>query len=372
MKIDVVRSFEQFQELAPEWRALHAQSAPHNPFLSYEFFHCLVEVFFAQRELLIVLLRDQGKVRAIAPFVRDGIAVRSISNIHSHYFDFVAAPDDAGVYQPVFNYLREQRCAHIHLGDVSVDSGLYRYLSQSRCFLQAVVYERASPLLKIEQAWEDYYRSISKNFRENYRKRVNKVARSGGHVHRVCRERGEIEQFLQDMFDIEKASWKHPLGRSMFSNEQQPQFYRLLLERFFDHVRLEIVDIDGRPSAFWLSLVYGDTLFQLKNSFVEELKDFSPGVILTLESLQACFEQQLACVDYLGVSNSVKSKVSNDSLMAFDLKLYPKTLKNRLYFLLKYTLWPKVGDNPTAQRLKNFLLRSKPKQKVNRKTYLKQ
>ena len=92
MKIEVVHVFDEFVELEPVWKGLVEESGLDNPFITYEFFYCLLKVFFEKSELLIFVVKDGGEVVGIAPFLRDGNSIRSINNVHSHYFDFVPGP----------------------------------------------------------------------------------------------------------------------------------------------------------------------------------------------------------------------------------------------------------------------------------------
>ena len=115
------------------------------------------------------------------------------------------------------------------------------------------------------------------------------------------------------------------------------------------------------------------TVYQLKNSFVENIKDVSPGIILTIECLERYFNKKVKCIDYLGVTNSVKSRVSNDSLVACNVRLYRKNIVNYGYTLIKFKIWPKIENSSFAQNVKNFILRKShvPVEEVSRKAYLK-
>ena len=159
----------------------------------------------------------------------------------------------------------------------------------------------------------------------------------------------------------------------MLRTDSQPVFYSLLSKVFFENVKIEILYINDSPAAFWLSLFYNNSVYQLKNSFVEEIKDLSPGIILTVECLKGYFKQEVNSIDYLGVTNSVKSRVSNEFRVAYNVKLYRKSLVNYAYIFIKFRVWPKIGNSRFVQNVKNFILRKSPVEveKVSRKFYLK-
>ena len=369
MKIEVVHVFDKFLELEKVWKELAEDSDLNNPFITYRFYYCLLKVFFKNKDLLIFIVKDSEEVIGIAPFFRDGNTIRSINNIHSHYFDFIIRRNHSDVYRFVFQFIfKNYKFKSIYLGDVCSKSGLYKYILSNDCFIHTLVYERVSPVLMVTQSWKEFYSSVSKNFRNNYQKRVNKVNRQGEYQIKGCNDFDELDVFLKDIFDIEKKSWKNLLGRSMFRTSNQPEFYSLLAKVFFENVKIEILYINNCPAAFWISLFYKNSVYQLKNSFVEELKEYSPGIILTVECLKSYFEKKVTCIDYLGVTNSVKSKVSNDSRVAYNFYLYRKSSINHAYIFIKYKVWPKVGRYSFAQSLKNFILRKSPAvEGINRK-----
>lgn len=68
MKIEVVHVFDEFVELEPVWKGLVEESGIDNPLITYEFFYCLLKVFFEKSELLIFVVKDGGEVVGIAPF----------------------------------------------------------------------------------------------------------------------------------------------------------------------------------------------------------------------------------------------------------------------------------------------------------------
>ena len=374
MKIEVVQTFDEFVELESVWNRLAVESDIDNPFITYEFFYCLLKVFFEKSELLIFVVKDNGEIVGIAPFFRDGNSIRSINNIHSHYFDFIFKKNRSDVYGYVFQYIvKNYEFENIFLGDICCKSGLFQYISSNDCFVHAIVKERVSPVLMVNQSWKDFYSSISKNFRNNVNKRVNKVNRQGGYLLKECNDVNELDVFLNDLFDIEKKSWKHSLGKSMLRTAEQPMFYSLLSKILFKNIKIEILYINNSPAAFWLSLFYNNSVYQLKNSFVEDIKDLSPGIILTVECLKKYFRQRIRYIDYLGITNSVKSRVSNDNRVACDMHIYRKNIVNYAYIFIKFKVWPKVGNSSFAQTVKNFILRKSPieAEEVSRKAVLK-
>ncbi len=375
MRIETVHGFDEFVKLESAWKMLEEESGSDNPFITYEFFYCLLKAFFEKSELLIFVVKDDEEVVGIAPFYRDTSSIRSISNIHSHYFDFIIKKNRSDVYAYVFQYIfKNYKFKNIFLGDVCSHSGLFDYVNTNDSFIHAVMKERYSPVLAIAHDWNDFYASVSRNFRNNVNKRINKINRQGGYLLKECTDTNKLDVFLNDLFNIEKKSWKHLLGKSMLRTDQQPMFYSLLSKEFFDNVKIEILYINDMAAAFWLSLFYKNSIYQLKNSFVEDIKEFSPGIILTVECLKKYFKQHVKSIDYLGVTNSVKSKVSNDARVACDVLLVKKNLVNYAYFILKFKLWPKMGNSIFAQNLKNYILRKSPKktEEVSRKIFLKE
>ena len=88
---------------------------------------------------------------------------------------------------------------NIFLGDVCSKSGLFEYITSNDCFIHVLNKERVSPVLMAVQSWSDFYLSISKNFRNNVNKRVNKVNRQGGYLLKECSDVDKLDIFLKDL-----------------------------------------------------------------------------------------------------------------------------------------------------------------------------
>src|SRR5262249_32924066 len=119
-RIDVIADYDQFAVLEADWNdAVERARIPH-PFLRHEWVRTWWDSFGpsaplrrSDRQLHVIVVRDQGRIIGIAPFMREatvlyGLPVRRLSllaNDHTPRTDFVVAGDADTVYPAIWNAL---------------------------------------------------------------------------------------------------------------------------------------------------------------------------------------------------------------------------------------------------------------------------
>ena len=76
MMVDEVKDFSSFLALEKEWNSLVERSQDDTIFLRHEWFKCWWNAYGAEKELLILLVKEDGELIGISPFMISKVRFR--------------------------------------------------------------------------------------------------------------------------------------------------------------------------------------------------------------------------------------------------------------------------------------------------------
>jgi CelD/BcsL family acetyltransferase involved in cellulose biosynthesis len=150
-------------------------------------------------------------------------------------------------------------------------------------------------VVDLSRDWDAYQAAWSGNFRRQMRKMSRRADELGGvtlTVHRPSTT-AELEQQLQEGFEVEDRSWK---GQNKTSVLQSPMMHRylrelaqLLADPHHNHLELYFLEFEGKPIAFEYGLFAKGTYFSPKVGYDEAYSRLSPGQLLRLKMIERFF-----------------------------------------------------------------------------------
>ncbi|MFC1818594.1 GNAT family N-acetyltransferase [Thermodesulfobacteriota bacterium] len=199
------------------------------------------------------------------------------------------------------------------------------------------------------QPYEKIEANLSRNMR-NQLKRARKKAKAIGKLHNESFQTlSELSKAFQILLDLESSGWKGMAGTktAIICNEKLLNFYNLLLKGFsiFEASRIDILFVDTLPIAGQLGFVIGDTCYQLKIGYNEEMSHISPGN-LHIELLLKKFaqDQKLKYFNLVsGANQKWHKKWKPSSYDTYEVIVFNRTFKGYLalaYFKTKEFLKP--------------------------------
>ncbi len=378
LTIERISTFEEFKKLEPIWNTFLEKTPADTVFLTYEFLSVWWEAFGKDKKMLVLLVKDSGKLLGIAPLMIEGGDVKFMRDVHSYYFDFIISEKNQEVLFAIFSYLEKNiEFDKLILEDVPLDSTNLGMIKSKKFKKSGFIFlkfnERVSPVIKIEEEWENYYGGIPKSRRKSIRNNLSKLSRIGNVRYCDIVNKELLPRLIKDFFLIERGSWKHTVGRSVTGDKQQMFFYKTLAERMQDkgQICLDFLFVDEKPASFVYDLVYKDKRYNLKTSFLEDYDGAGPGTYLAKEVVQNSFKKGLDCLDFLGVMDSRKKLFSNSERAAEYIYLYKSTIKNKVYVLFNQLVWKRLGRWEIIQKIKNKLLGKFPTEEKNREEFKK-
>jgi CelD/BcsL family acetyltransferase involved in cellulose biosynthesis len=363
----VVADYSAFLRLEAEWNDVVARAKVPHPFLRHEWIRTWWDSFGpsarsarsgqANRELHIIVVRDEGRIIAIAPLMREttvayGLPVRRLAllaNDHTPRTDFVIAdkPDEA--YRAIWNVLLHD----IDQWDVLQLTQLLRASTTVAAMSQFAAAEGLpigtwkssdSPYLELTGTWDSYWASLSSKFRSNVRNRLSRLKQVGEPALEVLVDRSDIAAACDDAWRLEASGWKDQEGTSICSDAGVRKFYTLLAERAAASgwLRLVFLTVGGRRIAVSYGAIYDDRLFLFKTGYDREFHTCSPFKLLTYLAAQEGFARGLREIDFLGDTEPWKQEWTPASRGHDWLFLFSNSRRARLLHSIKFQMAPEL------------------------------
>lgn len=152
----------------------------------------------------------------------------------------------------------------------------------------SIVRRESSPVLSIEDSWEDFLASRSSNFRSQVRRRERKLQREWGVRFRLCDGAENLERDLEALFVLHAARWGKASGAfSPRHRAFQRDFAARALERGW--LRLWMAEVGGQPIAAWYGFRFSNVEWYYQAGWDPAWARSSIGFVLLAHTMREAF-----------------------------------------------------------------------------------
>jgi len=361
---DIVDDYASFVALESEWNdAVERADIPH-PFLRHEWVRTWWDSFAApstrgqaNRQLHIIVVRDDDRIVGIAPLMREsttiyGLPIKRlalIANDHTPRTDIIVAGKADDVYRAIWNTLRDDMDHWDVVQFTQLLNGSPTIAAMSQFALAESLpvgtwKSNDSPYLELAGTWDSYWASLSGKFRSNVRNRLSRLTQAGEPALEVLSEKTAIARACDDAWRLEASGWKDQEGTSIGSDPAVQKFYTLLAERGADHgwLRLVFLTVGGRRIAVSYSAVHDGRLFLLKTGHDREFHTCSPFKLLTYFAAQDGYARGLREIDFLGDTEPWKQEWTPAARAHDWLFVFSNSRRARLLHSIKFQMAPEI------------------------------
>lgn len=356
-RVDIVGDYDAFVALEREWNAAVERSQVPHPFLRHEWIRAWWDSFQGNKQLHIIVVRDQGRIIGLAPLMREhalmyGLPIRKLAllaNDHSPRADFVIAGASEEAYDAICRTLKAE----------SDDWDVLQLTQLPRNGRTAAVMSRFaadeelpigtwgssdSPYLELAGTWDSYWASLPAKFRSNVRNRFSRLRQLGEPSLEMLTERPAVADALRDAWRLEASGWKDQEGTSILSDPAVQKFYTLLAERGTEAgwMRLLFLTVAGKRIAVSYSALYEGRLFLIKTGHDRDFHTCSPFKLLTYLAAQEGFARGLREIDFLGDSEPWKQEWTTAARGHDWLFIFSRSRRARLLHSLKFQMAPEI------------------------------
>jgi CelD/BcsL family acetyltransferase involved in cellulose biosynthesis len=310
LTVETVSSEHEFARLAPEWDALVRASPRPTPFLLHSWLLEWWREYGDEGQLAVhAAFRDERLVGALPLCIRPrrGLRVTSFVGGDPGLADVLLAEGESP--STAVALTSRVAAADQDLAEFSglpVDSRLIAALGPSAMTL---IERSEAPVLDLVPDWPTVYESkFSSKQRSNHRRRRRQLAELGRVDVEVARTVEELGDALEDAFVLHDRRWEGRPDGSGFTTPAGRRFSYATIQALapLGVPRIVTLKIDGRAVAFHYYLAFEGRIFVHRIAFDPEYARFSPGVINTLDAIEAAADEGATKVEFLGGAERYK------------------------------------------------------------------
>jgi CelD/BcsL family acetyltransferase involved in cellulose biosynthesis len=171
-----------------------------------------------------------------------------------------------------------------------------------------------SPVLDLSQGWADTYRAKTNSKKRNQHKRRRRQLGALGRLEvSVARTAEELEPALEESFRVHSLRWQGRPDRSTFGTPDGIRFHRAALARLvtLDVPRIVTLTLDGKAIAFHYYFALEGRMYVHRLAFDPAFSRSSPGLVNTLDALEAASNEGLTRVEFLGGAERYKVELAD-------------------------------------------------------------
>ena len=315
-EVDTVSSLDDFAPLAGEWdRLVRAMPRP-SPFLLHGWLTSWWRGYGDAGTLAVRIARREGRLVAALPlYVRShlGLSVGSfLGGPHSALADLLLDPTEpAEVADELARSVAGSGLVdYVDLYGLPKASRLAEALGPELEVIDRV----ESPVLELGDSWEDVYRAkTSSKTRNLHRRRRRQLAELGSLDVHVAHQPEDLEPALEEAFRIHDLRWEGRPDGSEFTSPPGKTFHReaILALAELDVPRIVLLRVGGRAIAFHYYFALEGTMYVHRLGFDPAFARYSPGLVNTLDTIQAASAESLARVEFLGGAERYKVELAD-------------------------------------------------------------
>lgn len=312
---DRVTTLGDFEALAPEWDDLVRAMPRPSPFLLHGWLTEWWRCYGDGAELAVHIARRGGRLGAALPLLvrrRGGLRVACfVGDRHGVLGDLLVAPDAGnGVGEQLARRVAEDRCDVVDLHGLPANSRIAAALGSHLDVIQRV----EAPVLDLANGWDAVYRAkTSSKKRSLHRRRRRQLAELGRLEVSVARRLEELGPALEEAFALHELRWEGRPDGSGFASATGKRFQRAILPGLAagDVARIVTLRLDGRAIAFHYYFALAGRMYVHRLAFDPALARYSPGIVNTLDTIEAAAAEGLRRVEFLGGDERYKVELAD-------------------------------------------------------------
>lgn len=332
LRVELVRSRERFDELAPDWDALAAQHE--TPLALHGWYAAALDAQLQLAlDLLIPLVWRGERLVAAAPLMHAPRGPRRLVPIDA----FTGEPDRILHEDPAALQALAAACAGLRepilLRRFSVgerDAQVFFKVLRGRApGMMRRLYQTSR--VALPASFEALEAAMSKSRRYAIRRKQKLIDKAGGgEVEIVAPGERDVGTLLARFAQIEDAGWKGRAGTSLVGDETMARFVTQVARTFArtGDTRFCFLTIGGRDAAGRILLRHGTCWCELKIGYDEQFRKCSPGIVLMHGIFREAAQHGMHSYSFLGVSEDWQNHWPHERRWDYRLATYPLSLRS--------------------------------------------
>ncbi|HVG67217.1 MAG TPA: GNAT family N-acetyltransferase [Gaiellales bacterium] len=315
LTVGTLRRIEDLEAIGGDWDAMVRAMPRPSPFMLHAW---LAEWwrFHGHGDLTVHVAWRGGELVGGLPFhVKRSYGLRLVEFVGGHdsaLADILLAdPGDAAAAGAIARHAVASPHDAADVFGLPVDSQLRRQLGHTGLH---VIERVEAPVLDISAGWDTVYRGKTTSKKRNlHRRRRRQLGEIGELSVEVARTPEELVAALEDAFRLHELRWEGRPDGSGFASTVGRRFYRSALSRMAgdDIPRILTLKVGGQAVAFHLYFAFCGRMYVHRLAFDPSVGRFSPGVVSTLDAIEAAESEGLKVVEFLGGDERYKVELAD-------------------------------------------------------------
>ena len=306
-----IEELAELETIAPQWDALAAVDP--TPFSLSAWYLAWWDGYGADRDLRVCTLWEDGELVALLPLCERGGRLEAMANEESCVVRPLAR--DTETLRLLAEATATERYDLMEIrrlpeGDEAIEALAAAARASGR--LSIVEPDITSPIVDTTGTLDEYRQATTGKWHRNLRRLYRKLLRDHHARLSLIEAPVNLESELTAGFEVESSGWKRAAGSAILSRPENEAYYRSLARRFHDRgeLRLSSISVGGRMIAWDLAILRRNRLYSPKSGYLEEFRQFGPGLILELATIEHCFKLGIEAHELLGADDEYKLRFS--------------------------------------------------------------
>jgi CelD/BcsL family acetyltransferase involved in cellulose biosynthesis len=304
----------ELEGLADQWDALVRAMPRPTPFFLHAWLMPWLRHYGDDAELAIHVARRNGRLVAALPLIirrRFALRVaRFVGGRQSALADLMLAPGEPFSTAVAVADRISSSADLVDLYGLPTVSRIAQAGGSSLEVLQRV----EAPVLDLEPDWDSVYKAKTGSKKRNLHRRRRRQLAELGHLEVfVARTPDELSEALEEAFRLHELRWHGRPDGSGFVTTQGIPFHREAVVALakLDVPRIVLLRLDGRAIAFHYYLAFEGTMYVHRLAFDPAFSRYSPGLVNTLDTIEAASDEGLKRVEFLGGGERYKVELAD-------------------------------------------------------------
>lgn len=328
-----LRSTDELNEVIRVWEGLVSRRPTRSPMWLLGWWE---QYGGGSKELLILLVREQGELIGIAPLYIDQIGSKRVVRLlgsgdvctdHTTFFAKAGAEERVG--RAVADFFAESRWWNrlqlecVDLDDLAMQGMLSQF--RSRSFLAHRNPNVSCWNVALPDTWEGYLEMLSKS----HRKRCRRLIRTYFDTGRAMVQEATAENFedvWRRFLQLHAQRWGDPARpQGSFTSRRFLHFHEELARELFrrNQLRLCYLTCDEQPVAAEYQFIDHDTLYSYQSGMDTHAGECQPGNLSLIATIRFCIERKLKSLDLLRGDEPYKAHWRAEAAARHDIRVWP-------------------------------------------------
>lgn len=310
--------------MAGQWNELASPFG--TPLLRYEWLAAYAETLGHPDQLRIIVNDAQGEITGIAPLFMTTFSWKRLEllgqRFHNKPMGFIYKNNDS--LQELIDAIVQLKMPLLfwRLRTDSPEIGKLGQLRGWKCFVRS---DKGPLFLDVQTDWNTFQGGMTSDHIGDLRQKRSLLEKQGSvSIDMLSPDRKSVDDYFEEILRIETAGWKGETRAPMPHHRLKLFYYTYCKEAAsLGILRLCFLKVNNEAIAVQIAVEYSNRFWLLKMWHDKKWAGYSPGNLLTHETIRYTFEHKLKGYEFLGDDEQWGCKWTQKTRPQVNFRSYP-------------------------------------------------